>query len=267
MKPKLIMFAVAALVAIVAFLAMNPICIIDPGERGVVLTWGKPSQDALGEGLHILVPLAQKVVRFDVRTTKHEVKVVAYSRDTQTVDSVVALNYHLNPESVVALLKEIGPEYQGRIIDPAIQESVKAAASRFTAQQLIEERPTVKEEIKAQLLERLNGRHIVVDDFSIVNFDFSDAYESAVEAKQVAQQNALKASNDLTRIKVEAEQKIAQAKAEAESIRIQAEAITQQGGADYVAMKAVEKWNGQLPTQMIPGAAVPFVNVTASASK
>lgn len=241
---------------------LNPLVIVAAGERGVVLNWGAVSNTILGEGLHLIIPVMQKVVKLDVKTTKHEIQSLAYSKDIQTVDAVVALNYHIDPLTVNKLWQEIGQDYQARIIDPSIQESVKAATALFTAQELIEQRPRVKEEIKKQLFERLNGRHIVVDDISIVNFDFSDVYEQAVEAKQVAQQQALKADNDLQRIKKEAEQRVAQAKAEAEAIRIQAEAITQQGGRDYVQLKAIEKWNGILPSHMIPGATVPFLDLS-----
>jgi regulator of protease activity HflC (stomatin/prohibitin superfamily) len=142
-----------------------------------------------------------------------------------------------------------------------VQESVKAATAQFTAQELIELRPKVKDEIRRHLAERLHARHIVADDFSIVNFDFSDSYEQSVEAKQVAQQNALKAENDLRRIRVEAEQRIAQATAEAEAIRIQAEAIRSQGGSEYVQLQAIAKWDGHLPEQFVPGSAIPFLNL------
>lgn len=246
---------------IIGIVIINPFVIINAGERGVVLNWGAVSDTILNEGIHLRIPIQQKVVKLDVKNVKIETKVIAYSKDIQTVDSVVALNYYLNINSVNKLWQQIGENYQSRVIDPAIQESVKAATAKFTAQELIEERPKVKDEIKNQLSERLGGKHIIVDDFSIISFDFSDSYELAVEAKQVAQQSALKAENDLKRIKTEAEQRIAQAQAEAEAIRIQAQSISKQGGAEYVRLKTIEKWDGKLPTQMIPGSAVPFLEL------
>lgn len=235
--------------------------IIGAGERGVLLQFGAVQDKVFSEGLYFKIPIIQKVKKMDVKTVKHEVEVIAYSKDIQTVDSKVALNYHLDPNNVNKLWQEIGKDYETRIIDPSIQESVKAATAKFTAQELIEERPKVKEEIRTQLFNRLDGKHIIVDDFSIVNFDFSDEYEKAVEAKQVAQQSALKADNDLQRIKKEAEQRVAQAEAEAKAIKIQAEAITQQGGRDYVSLKAIEKWDGKLPTTFVPDSTLPFLNV------
>lgn len=266
---RFIKLGVGVFAALLVVIFLNPVVVIGAGHRGIVMNWGAVQSKILGEGLHFRTPFMQKVVEVDVRNIKHEVEAIAYSKDIQTVDAKVALNYHLDPNLVNLLWQEIGPKYEPQIIDPAIQEGVKAATAQFTAQQLIEERPRVKEEIRNQLMERLNGRHIIVDDFSIVNFDFSDEYENAVEDKQVAQQSALKAENDLIRIKTEAEQRIAQAIAEAEAIRIQAESISNQGGAEYVQLKrleveaqAVSKWNGQLPQQFVPGSALPFLNLS-----
>lgn len=185
---------------------------------------------------------------------------MAYSKDIQTVESTIALNYHVKPEAVNKLYQEVGKGYQSRIIDPAIQESVKSATAKFTAQELIEQRPKVKEEIKVELLARLE-KYFIVDEFSIINFSFSNEYENAIEEKQVAQQSALKAKNDLERIKTEAEQRVAEAEAEAKAIQIQAEAITQQGGKEYVNLKAIEKWNGILPQTMLPNSGVPFIDI------
>lgn len=249
-------------IALIGFIILNPFVIIGAGQRGVVLNWGAVSGTVLEPGIHFRTPIVQKVVKFDVQTGKIQTKVIAYSKDIQTVDSTIALNFHVKPDGVNRIYQEVGRDYTGRIIDPAIQESVKAATANFTAQELIEQRPKVKDAITVSLSERLVKWEIIVDEFSIANFDFSDEYEKAVEQKQVAQQNALKAENDLKRIEVEANQRIAQARAEAEAIKIQAQAITQQGGSDYVNLQAVQKWDGKLPTQMIPGATIPFINLT-----
>ncbi len=229
------------IVIFVLILILNPFVLINAGHRGVVLNWGAVSDKILGEGLHFITPIYQKVKELDIQTQKLEVGALAYSRDIQTVTSKIALNYHIRPEKVNTLWQEVGSAYQSRLIDPSIQESVKSATAKFTAQELIEERPKVKDEIKNELMKRLSN-YFLVDEFSIMDFEFSEEYEKAVEAKQVAQQNALKAENDLTRIKTEADQRIAQAKGEAEAIKIQAQAITQQGGKDYVSLQWIEAW-------------------------
>lgn len=252
-------------IVFVVFLLMttlSPFVIIGPGERGVVLRFGAVEDRILMEGIHFRIPIVESVIKVDVKTQKVEVEAPSFSKDLQNVDTRIALNFHVDPHQANKLWQEIGRDYDSRIIAPSIQESVKAATAQFTAAELVAERPKVKDEIKRMLVERLRPRYITVDDFSIVNFDFSDSYEKAIEEKQVAQQQALKAENDLKRIQVEAEQRIAQAKAEAEAIKIQTEALQQ--NQNLIRLEAVKRWNGVLPQYML-GNTVPFLDVQAQA--
>lgn len=233
---------------------------IGAGERGVVLRLGAVNR-VMTEGLNFKFPWIEGVKVMDVKTQKESANATAASKDLQTITAEVALNYHLLPESVTRLWQSVGEDYKERIIDPAIQEAVKSATAKFTAEELITKRPEVKEEIKLALLERLSKEFIIVDEFSIVNFDFSPSFNQAIEAKVTAEQNALAAKNKLEQVKYEAEQRISEAEGEAKAISIQAQAIQQQGGAEYVNLKAVEKWNGILPTTMIPSAGLPFINI------
>ena len=258
---KWVIRGIGLLVAIAIFMIVQPFVLIPAGHRGVVLNWGAVSDNVMGEGLNFKIPVMQSIKEVEVRTIKLERPAISYSKDLQTVEAAIALTYHLEASKVNKLYQEVGGDYQGRIIDPAVQESVKAVTAKFTAPELVDQRAKVKEDIKVSLAERLLSYDIIVEDVSITNFEFSSVYEQAIEAKQVAQQQALKAENELVRIKVEAEQTIATAKAQAESIRIQAQAINSQGGADYVALQAIAKWDGRLPVQMIPGGAVPFLNL------
>jgi len=265
MKAKYIVGGVISFVALILFIIINPMVMVPAGHRGIVLNWGAVSGEVLDEGIHWITPIKQNVKKINVRTQKLEVEVSTYSKDIQTVSATIALNYHLVPSGVNKLYQEVGVDYVNNIVQPAIQESVKAITAKFNAQELIEERSKVKEEITFSLKDRLDSWDINVDEFSIANFDFSDDYERAVEAKQVAQQNALKAKNDLDRIKTEAEQRVATAKAEAEAIAVQSQAANNdkyiQLKALEVQMKAIEKWSGVLPTQMIPDATLPFINL------
>lgn len=258
---KLIVSGVIALIALIIFAIINPMVIVGAGQRGVVLKWGAVQDQVLNEGIHWIAPIGMDVVKIDVQTQKLEASTLAYSKDIQTVAVALALNYHVKPELAKNMWQEVGKDFQSRLIDPAIQESVKSATAKFTAQELVEQRPKVKDEIKVELLKRLNN-YFVVDEFSITNFDFSDEYEAAVERKQVAQQKAFEQENITKQIEEQAKQRVTSAKAEAEAIKIQAEAITQQGGRDYVQLKAIEKWSGNLPQQMIPGSTVPFLDLT-----
>jgi regulator of protease activity HflC (stomatin/prohibitin superfamily) len=151
------------------------------------------------------------------------------------------------PTETANLWQEIGRDYQDRIIAPAIQEAVKAVTAKFNAQMLVEQRAEVKKDVVDILTSRLSKRHIAVDDVSIVNFDFSDEYEKAIEAKQVAQQGVLTAENVLRQREIEAKQRIATATGEAEAIRIQAEAIAKQGGDAYIKVRAIDRWDGKMP--------------------
>lgn len=246
---------------VVLLLVFSTFVIVPAGHRGVVLTFGAVSGKVFEEGLHVIIPIAQTVQIIEVRTVKLSANATAYSKDLQTVDTEIALNYHVDPVEVNTLYQEVGADYEGRIIQPAIQESIKEVSANYTAQELIEERAKVKDEITKTLASRLSSKYLKLDEFSITNFSFSEAYEKAVEEKQVAQQNALKAENDLKRIQVEATQRVAQATAEAEAIKIQAQAITQQGGKEYVSLKWVEKWDGKLPTTSLGGSATPLINI------
>jgi regulator of protease activity HflC (stomatin/prohibitin superfamily) len=250
-------------IVLVVLVLFGCFTVVDAGERGVVLRMGAINR-TLSEGFGFKFPIIERVVKMNVRTQKYETKAPAYSRDIQPVDTIIALNFHVDLNAANILYLEVGKQYLATVIEPSIQESVKAITSGYTAQQLVEERHRVKESIKFQLSERLAKNHIIVDEFSIVNFEFSDEYETSIEAKQIAQQSALKAENDLKRIEFEAKQRIATATAEAEAIKIQASSISASGGAEYVRLKAVEKWDGKLPVYMLPDATMPFISINST---
>lgn len=253
---SLVVLGIAVLVTL-----FGSFTLVGAGERGVLLTLGKVEDKILTEGFNLKIPFIQSVKKLDVKTKKEEVDASAASKDLQTVTARIALNYHLRPDTVNKLWQTVGRDYNERIIAPSIQEAVKSATAKYTAEELITKRPNVKEDIKNILLERLQEENIIVDEFSIIDFNFSKSFNDAIEAKVTAEQNALAAKNKLEQIKYEAEQRIVTAKGEAEAIKIQAEAIQTQGGAAYVQLKALEKWNGILPTYMMGGQSVPFINI------
>mgnify|MGYP000088415307 CR=1 FL=1 len=243
-------------------LLLNPFVIIGAGERGVVLNFGAVQDTVLDEGLHLRVPIMQRVVKMDVKVQKSQTGAESVSKDLQEAHSTIAVNYHVSPSKANWVYQNLGKEYKERIIDPAVQEVVKAITARYTAVELITQRENVRYEIKKLLNERLNSYNILVDDFSIVNFAFSKQFTQAIEAKQAAEQLALKAQRDLERVKIEAEQKVAQARAEAEALRLQKENVTPELvklRQIEAAMRAIEKWDGHLPR--VTAAAVPFIDV------
>lgn len=257
---RIIIGVLSVMIVLIVFVILNPFVQVSAGERGVVLVWGKVQEQTFGEGLHIINPIGTHVEILDIKTQKEQVSVSAASKDLQTVTTKIALNYHLNPDKTNFLWQSVGKEYKERIIDPAIQEAVKAVTAHYTAEELITKRSQVKDDVKISLIERLQREYIIIDEFSIVDFDFSPSFNAAIESKVTAEQNALAAKNKLEQVKFEAEQRVTQAKGEAEAIRIQAAAIQNQGGAEYVNLKAIEKWNGNLPQYML-GQTTPFINL------
>jgi regulator of protease activity HflC (stomatin/prohibitin superfamily) len=221
---------------LVGFLFLKPWVQIGAGERGIVLNFGAVQKNVLGEGLHFRIPVMQKVVAMDVKVQKAVTDAAAASSDLQEVSSSVALNYHVIPDKANIVYQTIGIQFKERIIDPAIQEVMKAVTAKYSAEQLITERPKVSEAIRADLAERLLAHNIAVDAFSIVSFSFSKAFTEAIEAKQTAEQLALKARRDLERVRIEAEQKVTAAKAEAEALRLQRANISQ----DLIELRRVE---------------------------
>ena len=248
---------------LLVILFFRPWVQIGAGERGVVLNFGAVQDKVLNEGLHFRVPIMQKVAIMDVKVQKAVTDAVSGSADLQDVTSSVALNYHVVPDKANVVYQTIGVEFKERIIDPAIQEVMKAVSARYTAEELITKRPAVSEAMRTALAERLMPHNIAVDAVSIVAFSFSKIFTEAIESKQTAEQLALKAKRDLDRIRIEAEQKITAAKAEAESLRLQRANIS----LDLIELrkveanlKAIEKWNGILP-QVTGGGAVPFIGI------
>lgn len=243
---KIVVLAVAILV--VGVVVFSSFTVVSAGHTGVVLTFGAVEDTVLDEGLHFKIPFIQRVVQVNNRTQKIETEGSASSKDLQIVSYVVAVNYHVNNDSSASLYQNVGVDYGTVVVVPAIKESIKAVSAQYTAEELITKRQAVGDQIKEALSEKINQYGLTVEIFNIVNFDFSEEFNAAVEAKQTAQQNALKAEQDLARIEVEAKQKITQAEAEAESIRLIQEALAK--SPDYVDYIKWSKWNGELPTVM-----------------
>jgi len=247
---------VAAIVVIILLSTFWPFVAIGAGERGVVLNFGAFNGAVMTPGLHLRIPVIQTVVRYNVQTQKDEVDASAASKDLQEVTAKIAVNYHIEPDRVGDLHKNIGDGYRNRVVDPAIQEAIKAATAQYTAEELITKRVAVKDAMRTALNERLSREYITVEEVSIVNFSFSESFNVSIEAKVTAEQDALAAKNKLEQVKYEAQQQIETAKAMAEAIRIQASAVNAQGGADYVKLQAIQKWDGKLPVYMMGGDAL-----------
>ncbi len=263
LKNKSVVLGIIIVVSFLFILILKPWVQIGAGERGVVLNFGAVQPIVLGEGLHFRMPVMQQVVKMDVKVQKASTDATASSSNLQEVSSTVAINYHVIPDKANVVYQSIGLDFKARIIDPAVQEVVKAVSARYSAEDLITKRSSVSDAMKSTLTERLLVHNIAVDAFSIVGFSFSKIYMDAIESKQTAEQLAMKAERDLERIKIEGEQTITSAKAEAEALRLQRANIS----TDLIELrkieanlKAIEKWNGILP-QVTGNGAIPFIGV------
>ncbi|MFQ5510010.1 MAG: prohibitin family protein, partial [Leptospirillia bacterium] len=168
---------------------------VGAGERGVVFSkFGGVKDQVLSEGLHFKIPLVEDIIPVDVKVQKAQTRAAASSKDLQTVSSIFAINYHVAGDRVHVVYQDVGTDFKSRIIDPAVQEAVKAITAQYSAEELITKRPQVRNDIKEMLRDRLAQFNIILDEFSIVAFEFSPEFNAAIEAKQTAEQNALKAT-------------------------------------------------------------------------
>ena len=200
--------------------------VVEAGTVGVRVEWGAVQPGAMPEGLYWSTWFKTRIVNVDTRVQKKETRASASSRDLQVVTTIIALNYRLDPAQAATVYQSIGdlPEVDQNIIDPVMQEAVKTATARYNAEELITKRPEVKQAITDYVTEALKASHVQVLDLNIVNFEFAQQYQQEIEAKQVAEQKALAATNDLRRIEVEAKQQEAIALGAANSLLIQARA-------------------------------------------
>lgn len=238
---------------------------VDAGNLGVVTKWGEIQAEALPEGIHFRMPVETQIINISTRVQKLEASATASSKDLQVVSTKIALNYRLDASRMVEIFRNIGTRLivENTIIDPALQESLKQATAQYTAEELITKRQEVKETLSRSITATLAKSDILVTELSITDFQFDDQYQQAVEAKQVAEQRALTAKNDLARIKVEAEQAEAKARGTANAMlaRAEAEAKAQELlkrtiSPEIVYLRAVEKWDGKQPTIVGEGGAI-----------
>ncbi len=235
---------VAALAIIVI---LNCFTIVEAGHTGVVVTLGKVKEGVLQEGIHFKIPFVQQIVKIDNRIVKLEVETEAFSKDLQTVETVLAINYRVDTSKSYSIYKNIGANYETVLVTPAVNEVLKAITAKYTAEESVTNRVLISDGLVTGLNEKLNDIGLYVTDVNIINFEFSEAFITAIEEKQVAQQKLLKSET-------EKQTAIINAEANAETIRINAEAqaqankILNESLSDRVIeYNKVQKWNGILP--------------------
>jgi regulator of protease activity HflC (stomatin/prohibitin superfamily) len=223
------MGSIIGVILIVASIIAGSFTTIPAGHRGVVIRFSAVTGRILDEGLQNKLPFIDSVEKMSVQTQKYEAPSSAITNDLQDVSTTIALNWRLDANMAAEVYKTLGLEYISRIAAPAIQETIKQMTARYNAEDLILKREEVKNAITESLSNRLVQRGIVTEIVSITNFQFSETFTAAIEAKVAAEQAVLEATNKLERVKVEAQQREAEATGEADA-RI-AKAI---GEAEYI---------------------------------
>jgi len=226
---------------------------INTGQVGVKTIWGKADNEAMQPGIYFYNPISSKIYKLNTKVETVETDSQAASKDLQNVQTQITVNYHLGTKDPIQHFIRLGADQdkiENTIVKPTISEAFKATVAQFSAEDLIVKRDIVSNLIESTLETKLSQYDLYVDSISITNFQFSKAYSEAVEAKQVAEQNANKAKNDLQRIQVEAQQKIVEAQAQAQAMQLQKQVVN----ADLIQLKQLEiqskmidKWNGQFP--------------------
>ncbi|HEY9399519.1 MAG TPA: prohibitin family protein [Nitrososphaeraceae archaeon] len=253
---KMKIAAVVVTIIVIIVILAESIVIVEAGHRGVVLYLGAVENKVLGEGVHFIIPFVEQVVQMEVRTQKFQAEATAASKDLQEVQTVIALNYRIDPQEANKIFQILGVNYADRVISPTIQESVKASVAKFNAEELITKRETAKSVIANAIASTLSANDIQSQNVFITDFQFSDAFATQIEQKVVAFQKFLTEQNNLRAVEVVANQTVAQAEGQARSNAARASGeseaikiITEQlrESPEYLQWQAISRWNGQMP--------------------
>lgn len=257
---KLRLGSFLSLVISIILFAFSMFTVVNVSRIGIQSTFGKVNDQVLNEGAHFILPwvtVHEVLASSQQATSRSE----AASKDMQVVFAGITLNYNVLP-SKARELYSITPrlDYEKQFVEPAMNEVFKAIVARYTAEELVTKRSEVSDAMIKDLQNKLSRYYISVNNLNIVEFNFSKSFNAAIEEKVTATQKALTAERDLERAKFVAQQRIEQARGEAEAIRIQSEAITKNGGAEYVKLQAIQKWDGKLPQYSL-GNSTPIINL------
>jgi prohibitin 2 len=249
--------AVAGIIAFIIIVVLfGPVYQVGAGERAVLLTWGNPGTDSIGPGMHWKIPLMQSPHTMNVQTLKYEADCEAASSDLQDVKTTVAVNYHLEPSMVPTIYTNIGDSYEATIIQPKVQEIVKATTAKFAADQLINNRSSVQFRIESALRDSLRAYNINVEGISITNFKFAPEFQAAIEAKAKAMQDKQTAEQTYQKNVIDQKSKLVDMETQAAGLKAQREVLT----PELLELRRIDsmnnwinKWSGSLPQTMLGG--------------
>jgi prohibitin 1 len=264
-KPRTI--GIIVILLVIFIFAWGTFVIVPAGHRGIVLWWGSVEKRVMGEGFNLKVPIAERVIKIDVRVRPHPFKEIdAASKEYQMVKLTGMMNFHIDPAYVNDLYQKVGLDFADKVIDPAFNDFVKEVVPNYPITEILPKREEIRKRAMVKLGDNLARYHIVVDDIYFANIRFTPDYEKAIEAKQVAQQQVETQRQILAQREIEAQQKVATAKGEAESILVVAQgqakandALSRSISSILVQYKSIEKWNGILP--QVSGGGIPLIDL------
>ncbi len=257
-KDKMSLALAVLILTIVFIMFANPLAIVGVGERGVKVTLGRVSPQSFSEGVHFVTPFISKIKVMNVKTQKVNISTEVYTKDIQQAKISYVVNFNLQPENAYKMYRQVGMNYVDTILMPAVEGIIKDVVGKWNAQDLVANRASATKEILNKIQTQMKVRYINVTSFQIIDIDYSDVFERAIESKVTAEQDALKAKNKTLQVQEEAKQKLISAQAEAQSMKIRATALSQNKA--LVEYEAVKKWDGKLPEYML-GNSIPFINL------
>jgi regulator of protease activity HflC (stomatin/prohibitin superfamily) len=255
---------VAVLVLVIAI--FGSFTQVGVGEVGIVKHFGAidPAHpDIFEPGIHTKVPFRDDVVIFDTRIQKEQVESSAASKDGVTIHSTITINFHIDAAKAPLILQNIGSNYKERIIDQQIQQAFKDVTAQYAGLELIQKREEVAVKAKGVLKDKLAPYYIIVDEFTIPNYEFPKEFNDAILATQVANQQNLQAKQLQEKARTEAETALIVAQGLANAQKAQATTLT----PEYLQLQAISKWNGQLPQFLTPNAPLPFIGTAPTAAR
>jgi len=232
---------------------LSPYYILNPGEVGIHLRLGRIISEDRVSGIYFKMPLIDSISKINVQIQKCIIETESLSKDLQSVSIGIALNYKI--EDAISLYREVGTAFESVIINPLAQESIKAIVARYTAEELIQQRHSAKDQVLMDIKERLVPRYIKLVDFNFIHIDFHKEFMKAVEDKQIAQQAAMTEKNLTEKVKQKIIQQKSLADAEAYSLEVVKKSIT----PEIIELKKIEKWNGVMPTYV--GGGMPLISL------
>lgn len=240
MKNKII---IASIVLVILIVFLASFSITESGEVGLRVRFGKIVDNSLTEGINFKMPFVEKIVKVNIKVQKVELAIESSTKDLQIVNTNVAVNYRVDSKVAHELYRTVGNEYEETVLNPAIKESIKTAIAQYTAEEITVNRSDVSKNCLDNIQNKMNKYGIIVEDFNLTDFSFSEEYTKAIEEKQVAEQQVETAKQNLAKAKVEAEQKLVEAKAQADANKLLQNSLTD----EVLVQKFIEKWDGKLP--------------------